>query len=317
MALLASSCAWGDGTNSADADTLEPGTVEIANELDPHDVIAGRPYEVLRSQLDLTDASRDTPAGSETPEAPGRHLPTELWIPDGTGPFPLIMFGHGRGDDPAFYRNGLFNHWASAGYAVAAPRFPLTNIFVEGAPLNTGDAVNQDEDVRFVLDEILTRQASGDEFLGRIDTDRIGVAGLSLGGATAYNAGINTCCRDERFGAVMVLSGVALPGGGDEPFEATPDIPVLVLHGTDDEVFPFAWAIGSLALLDEPRVLVALQGADHGSAAWDYDSAWDGIVTHTTTAFWDRYLLGDTSALERIDDPDVIGWLAQVVVHES
>ena len=43
------------------------------------------------------------------------------------GPYPLVVFAHGLGGSPAAYQ-GLLAEWAAAGYVVAAPAFPKTNI---------------------------------------------------------------------------------------------------------------------------------------------------------------------------------------------
>jgi len=48
------------------------------------------------------------------------------------GPFPLVIFGHGFAVTPAPYAR-LLEAWASAGYVVAAPIFPLGNAHAPGA----------------------------------------------------------------------------------------------------------------------------------------------------------------------------------------
>ena len=69
-----------------------------------------------RPAVDPT-ASRSAP----TRVAPDRALPAR----PGAGRRPLIVFAHGYNGDPAKFTQ-LFEHWAEAGFAVLAPRFPIT-----------------------------------------------------------------------------------------------------------------------------------------------------------------------------------------------
>ena len=55
-----------------------------------------------------------------------RTLVTEVYIPRGKGPFPLVVFAHGNAGNPGKLTQ-LLSAWARAGYVVVAPTFPLTN----------------------------------------------------------------------------------------------------------------------------------------------------------------------------------------------
>src|SRR3954454_3317119 len=89
------------------------------------------PDGVTSRVLQLVDPSRTTdptPLDRGNADATsGRSLPTTLYYPaSGTGPFPVVVFGHGLDAVPSGYRY-LLQSWAAAGFVVAAPLFPLTS----------------------------------------------------------------------------------------------------------------------------------------------------------------------------------------------
>jgi dienelactone hydrolase len=62
----------------------------------------------------------------------------------------------------------------------------------------------------YVLDRVLALGAEpGNRFEGRLDQNRAGIYGFSLGGAVA----LETCRRDARFGAAMNLDGLLFDAG--------------------------------------------------------------------------------------------------------
>lgn len=124
---------------------------------------------------------------------------------------PLLIFSHGRGG----YRQHstmLVEALASRGYIVAAIDHPGA---AAGVVLPGGEVVDFDprmvdrafvdgaveylaDDVRFVLD-VVTR--AGDAVLERVDLDRVGAFGVSLGGEVAAEA----CRRDPRLRACLAM----------------------------------------------------------------------------------------------------------------
>ena len=124
--------------------------------------------------------------------------------------FPLIVLAHGLTGSPSRHAD-LAEAWARAGFVVALPAFPLTNSTVPGGWSNYADVNNQPGDVSFVIDQLV---AADDDPLSalhaRIDPERIGLAGHSLGAATTYAATFDACCRDPRIDAAVVMAGVLL-----------------------------------------------------------------------------------------------------------
>lgn len=101
-----------------------------------------------------------------------------------SGPFPLVVFGHGFNVTPAIYAR-LLQAWASAGYVVAAPIFPLTNKNAPGGA-NESDIVSQPADMRVVITRMLAASAARRGILSRLlDPHEIAVSGQSDGGMTA------------------------------------------------------------------------------------------------------------------------------------
>ncbi len=250
--------------------------------------------------MTFVDSSRATP---EPRPASERTLETEVYVPDGPGPFPLIVHAHGFEGAPQKF-TGLLTSWAEAGYVVVAPRFPLTS---DTGPGNSGlgDYTEQPADVSFVIDELL----ASDQYAAAIDPERIGVSGLSLGGGTVYGLVWNTCCRDERIDAAIVMSSLRFPFEGEF---GTNDIPVMILHGDADPALRYDEAVISYEESAAPKWFVQLVGGSHASPYEDDQSPHDELVVTVTLDFWAGTLGADASALDRIADDGTVDGLATV-----
>ena len=211
------------------------------------------------------------------------HLP-----PQADGPHPLIVFGHGFYGHPRKFTK-LLGAWADAGYVVAAPAFPLTND-ESSDETDRDDVVNQPADVSFVLDELVGGELP-------VDPDRIGVAGFSLGAMTALAVGFNPAYRDPRPRAIVVVSGRFLDGLGG-PHELEPK-PLLLIHGSDDELVPYELGEEVYRAASPPKVLVTLERGRHHEDVEDGEGPAPAVV-ETTLAFWDLFLRDDESTRERL-----------------
>lgn len=235
-------------------------------------------YEVATRVLPLRDDSR------------GRDLPTTLFYPKtGDGPFPLVVFSHGFRSDPNSYW-ALLTGWASAGFVVAAPSFPLTH---RGSAAVVTDVLNQPADVRFVLGRVLALDHTPQDPLeGRLDEKHVAAAGHSAGAATTVGL-LDTCCADSRLTAALVLTGTAQAFGTDF---TRPGVPTLVLHGDADDVIPPAAGRNLYSALPGPKAFVSLLGGTHSAP---YDTASDPhfpTVLAVTTDFLRWALDGRTDA---------------------
>ncbi len=259
----------------------------------------------------FVDSSRPTDAGVDSPAAPTRTLVTTIYRPQGRGPFPLIVFGHGSSGHPDKFTE-LLGSWAAAGFVVAAPAFPLTNSSVAPFGQNIGDVANQPGDMSFVLTQVLRENRRRSSRLYRsIDPHHIGAAGLSLGGATTYNAVFDDCCRDRRFTAAMVLDGVRL--GGNLKLDG--HVPLLIAHSDTDPALPYASARAAYDAARGPVWLVTFHGAAHASQ-WENDpTPYDAIGERLTVDFWNATLRGRSAGYAALQRDATVADLSSIESH--
>jgi dienelactone hydrolase len=297
LVLAATAC----GSDDGDADADAPGASGGAGT----SVEQGRPYEVTTSRLTLVDTTRPTPEGAGGPAESSRTVEVWLSLPVAEGPVPLVVFSHGMAGHARKFEQ-LTRAWAEAGYAVAAPVFPRSNVDMPSSFSNLYDVPSQPGDVSFVIDELLDRSASeSDELSGLLDPDRIGAAGLSAGGWTTYRVAVAEETRDPRITAAIAISAPSDLGAGVlVPAEG---VPVLVMNGDADPLVPPASVVSTYETLGLPRYLVTLLGGGHAGPWEDPEDALEpkteaqtALIEAVTLAFWDRYLLGDAAAEDRL-----------------
>jgi alpha-beta hydrolase superfamily lysophospholipase len=329
--LLVAACSDDDDDDAADAPvtTSDVATATEPTAVDPDPDAAGTTtttavvaasagaaaHAVGVIEETFVDAGRPTPRSGDVPERPDRTLPTTVFYPalgepggeaaagaaadvDG-GPYPLLVFAHGLGATPGAYAD-LLTGWAAAGYVVAAPEFPLSSASAPAGP-DGADVANQPGDLSFLIDEVLGASAAGDGPLGgAVDPDAIAVAGHSNGAITTLGIAANTCCRDDRLDAAIVLAGLAAEyAAGDYDLADTPA--VLFVHGTADALLPYAEAVRVAEDLTAPRAMLTLEGGDHSSWVNAGDPAFDAVL-RTSTDFLDAYVRGDADAQARLRD---------------
>lgn len=167
-------------------------------------------------------------------------------------------------------------------------------------------------DTHTVVDEI-ERIASGERdtaFAGRLDLDRLGVAGMSFGGATA---GV-FCVEDSRCKAGLNLDGFHY---GDGMADAVIQVPFMILAakhaGIPINDFFYRHAAG-------PAYIAIVDGSTHmnftDSSISSVAFRWLGglgdidghrmlrVVNAYVLTFFDHYLLGRPSVLLKGDSPD-------------
>jgi dienelactone hydrolase len=250
----------------------------------PSTVPAGPPYPIGEVTLALVDQSRPTVSAGRTISAT-RALTTLVWFPRTTGRWPLVVFAHGFQVSPQPYTT-LLESWASHGYVVAAPEFPLTDQAVAGPYLDESDIQNQPADVRFVTDQLLSASSS---VATRIDPGRVAAAGHSDGAETALAASTARVPPGEpAYRAVIVLSGQPVPAG------ARPNPPILVVQGDADTINPPSLGYATWDQAASPRYLLVMSGAGH-LPPYEAGSAWLPGVVDATEAFLDIFVAQDGS----------------------
>ena len=214
------------------------------------------------------------------------------------GTFPLVVFSGGYDADPEEY-SALLDAWAAAGYVVADPVYPSTSPTSPG-PLDESDIVHHPGDLSAVITALAQAgRGSGAGSLstlaGAVDTGSIAAIGHSDGGDVTLAASADTCCRDPRIGAAVILSGAELSAFGGTYFSSPPDVPLLVVQGTDDDINPPGCSVQLYDQAPLPRYYLSLLGQGHQSPYLQAGTALD-TVQRVVLDFLDATLRGSRSA---------------------
>ena len=329
-------------SRAAETPAADPATT--AAEPDAYKMDAG-PHEVEELTLDWRDERRM------------RDVPVKIYLPKDAGrPSPVILFSHGLGGSREGY-SYLGRHWASHGYASvhlqhigsddrvwrdepAENRMPA----MRRAAGNLAAAVNRPLDVRFALDTLTRENAEGGALAGRLDLDRVGMAGHSFGAFTTLavvgqafsttNRGMNM--TDDRIKAAIPMSA---PVRGERTSEeldtmfGSIKVPCLHMTGTlDDSPLADTKAADRRLPFDHSTAagtyLIVFEGGDHmifsgrprvGFMSGDgsKDAEFQKHIRASSTAFWDAYLLKDEAARAWLADGDFKAMLGEAGTFES
>ena len=220
----------------------------------------------------------------------GYEIPAYVTIPKGERPFPTVVMPHGG---PTARDGGGFDLWAqmlaSRGYAVIQPQFRVSTGFGR-AHLEAGFAewgkLQQDDidDAGSFLVE-----------LGIADPDNLAIFGWSYGG---YSSAIGAARDPNPYQCAIPGAAVTdLPkfrawlyrGGQNDPIRRyrdtvegldpvsmaeSVDIPVLIIHGTEDERVPISHSdiyYNALRRAGKDVEYIKLEGANHFFGTIDYE----------------------------------------------
>jgi predicted dienelactone hydrolase len=212
--------------------------------------------------------------------APDRSFLTDIYLPNPQPdkPPPLIVISHGLGSDRSSYAY-LAQQLASYGFAVAVPEHPGSSSRQIQA-LISGEAnevtepaefINRPLDIHYLLDQLEVLSQTDSRFVGKVDLQRVGVIGQSLGGYTALalagaefnftqlaqdcqksdtlNLSLLLQCRalqlpaeqltlrDDRVKAVIAINPIGSSLFGKTDLSKI-QIPVMLISGTADTVAP-------------------------------------------------------------------------------
>jgi len=169
-----------------------------------------------------------------------------VFVPDTTHSkaMPLMIVLHGGLGNAEYMQrtSGMDEVAASEQFIVAYPngvggRFGFRNRRTWNAGLCCGRAARTNaDDVKFLkvmLEDIDSKYS--------IDTRRVYVAGMSNGAMMAYRL---AAAIPDKIAAVIAVSGALTI----DDFDAAKDIPVMIIHGTDDENVPIAGGSGAMSL---------------------------------------------------------------------
>jgi dipeptidyl aminopeptidase/acylaminoacyl peptidase len=240
-------------------------------------------------------------------------------LPDGRGPFPVLVLAHGY-IDPAVYVTGQGlrreQDWlARAGYAV------LHVDYRNHAGSDRDPRADERLRLGYTVDVLNAVQAVRRSGLRRLDADRVGLLGRSMGGGVVYNAltavpglvdaavvfapvssrtedNFNRWIRDDpdRDGlSQRIIRAHGSPEGNRRFWrEVSPRTyfgritePVLIHHGTADESCPIRWSRASLRAMRRAGVdarMFTYQGEPHA-----FVDAWPTSMRRTVR-FFERHL---------------------------
>lgn len=203
------------------------------------------------------------------------------------GPYPGIVFGHGFFQSPDRY-SGTFEHLASHGYIVLAPR-SFGGLQVDHQQFAA--------DLIAGWDWLVAQRAAADSPLRGVVAPRCGLAGHSMGGGASLlaaaagvggiRAAVTLAAADTRPGARERLSQVR--------------VPLAFLVGSEDAIVPADQTAQLYAAALPPKQLVTIVGGSHcgfqdapfpigcdrGSLPREEQLA---ITRERMTAFFDLYL---------------------------
>ena len=238
-------------------------------------------------------------------------------LPRGQGPFPVLVLLHGY-IDPAFYVTGQGlmreqDYLAREGYAV------LHIDYRNHAGSDPDPDAEQRLRLGYTVDTINAVLAVKRSGMPRLDGDRIGLLGRSMGGGVTYNAlvtrpglvqaavvfapvssrtadNFNRWIRDDRSElAAQITSRHGTPQGNPtfwrqvspRPYFDRITEPLLIHHGTSDDSCPIRWTRSTQAALEAAGKDVRLfvyEGEEHA-----FGPQWP-LSMRRTVRFLDRQL---------------------------
>ena len=213
----------------------------------------------------------------------------------GAAKYPVVLYSHGW-HATRQSASQMAEELASHGYVVVAPDHPdcWATEFPDGRYLSgssSGDVTGRLKDMTFLLDE-LARLNDGDAlFAGRLDLDRVGVAGLSAGGMV-----VETCRSDSRVKCAAIWDGTSL-----QLNSARLQKPLLAALGENNLFYSENQWLFSKAITN--ATMLQVRGAEHVTGcdpAWTWEIPWGRGPALAFDAcliwFFDTYLKGETLA---------------------
>jgi predicted dienelactone hydrolase len=278
----------------------------------------------------------------------GREVPARIYLPESdSAPYPVVLFSHGlggntsaaeylgrylaghgyvavhlqhHGSDTLIFR-GVVGRGKTLGAAAqsSARLSPAIREAATSSATNVRNAINRVQDVSFAIDTLTRLNTEPGELRGKLDLQRIAIAGHSFGANTAmlcigqqlpaFASGRNQLA-DPRIKAALVLSAPAPKRFGSlKPAFAAVKVPVMHMTGTnDDSPIGETTAAERRTAFDNTdapdQYLVTFQGGDHmifsgrrvDATREKQDAKYHEWIDAAAGAFFDAYLKNDAAA---------------------
>jgi predicted dienelactone hydrolase len=279
------------------------------------------PYSVAEvSDMVLHDTKRD------------KDLHVRIFYPEHSGKYPVIVFSHGAGGSQTCC-DTLTRHWASYGYVTFQPthddsvhqrratgsddaRFMQA---VQEALKTPALWESRPLDISFLLDSLPELEKQVPQLAGKLDVERIGVGGHSMGSYTSEaiaGAAVDLPGRpaanlaDPRAKAILCLSpqGPGQFGLTEHSFDGV-SVPYLGITGTLDSLGTIASPAWHKIPFDRSqpgdKYEVLIKGANHMSFITaqtllpGHAAQAESMLEYTNSAalaFWDAYLKNESAA---------------------
>jgi dipeptidyl aminopeptidase/acylaminoacyl peptidase len=300
---------------------------EIAAELESQEILydislaALAQKEIIGSDFTVGEVLRTTDAYTQyyiTYKSGELTISGIMNVPNGDGPFPLLVLNHGY-IDPAIYTNGRGlrreqDYLARQGYVIIHPDY-------RNHAQSDKDPDN-DVNLRFgyVEDVIAAVKAAQNSGLAYIDGERVGLVGHSMGGgivqriivakpdlvdAVVLYAPVSSDERDsyEKWGKTRaevvsyIKENYGEPGENPEFWDSVSartyfdrvQVPVAIFHGTLDDSTPIEWSYAteqSLQQAGKDITLTVFEGEYH-----EFGPRWTDFM-EGTTEFFDEHVKG-------------------------
>ncbi len=256
-----------------------------------------------------------------------RTVPVRVFLPEeGRQPCPVMLLSHGLGGSRAGFQY-LGAAWSAAGYAVVVMQHPgsdgslLEDLPKDGttaakrahleAGVNAKTATDRYRDVRFVLDELQRRNAEDARLKGRLDLERVGIAGHSFGAFTTLAAlGRFPYQADPRLKVGIAMSSQAAPNMAAQRLFQNVKTPILHMTGTKDvsliraetKVEDRRKAFDNIHGVDQ--FLVTFKDGDHmlfsghprAKGLSELEKKYQPLIQEVSLRFLDAYLKGGAGA---------------------
>jgi poly(3-hydroxybutyrate) depolymerase len=228
-------------------------------------------------------------------EAPTFNITRPEKLDEG-GPFPVVVWANGGCFRSDFTWQPLFERWAKGGFVV----LHLTGTGGMDDIASMLQTTTKAEH-KALIDWVDTQNKSG-PFAGKLDIERVVVAGNSCGGVTA----LQVAAEEERLAAVFVLSGSSAVGSTDTAVMKKVKVPVgFIVGGSEDIAAPNA--AGDYEALNDgvPAMIVNRKTGDHVTVSTDPMVAPE--VAEIALNWMDLAVNGTKAALEALNSANHCG----------